>query len=77
MTCAEKVLSFLFLMNLFAFAFFDYFDFFFLNVFFVMKMLLQTRNTWACYFLVSLIFLLNVFFVMKPFFRCEILRSHS
>lgn len=64
----------------FSVAIFDYFEiyiFFFLNVFFVMKILLQTRNTWACYFLVSLIFLLNVFFVMNPFFRCEILRSHS
>ena len=33
MTCAEKVLCFLFLMNLFAFAIFDYFDFFYLFIF--------------------------------------------
>ena len=29
MTCAEKVLCFLFLMNLFAFAIFDYFDYYY------------------------------------------------
>ena len=61
MTCAEKVLCFLFLMNLFAFAFFDYFDFFFFKCVFCHENVATDKKY------LGLLFLLNVFFCHETF----------